>query len=231
MSQRQVRLSDSWRAPLQSEFDSQYMADLSAFLRERRAAGAEIYPAMDDVFHALDVVPLEDVKVVILGQDPYHGPGQAHGLSFSVKPGIRVPPSLLNVYRELQDDLGIPPARHGNLEAWARQGVLLLNSVLTVERGSPASHQGKGWERFTDAVVRLVSDRAPPSVFMLWGAQAKKKAARVDESRHLVIRTSHPSPAHDSANKGFFGSRFASRANAFLKEHGREPVDWTLPPN
>jgi uracil-DNA glycosylase len=229
MSARPVRLSDSWRVPLQAEFDSPYMTALGDFLRDRRKAGAEIFPAMDDVFHALDEVPLDRVKVVILGQDPYHGPGQAHGLSFSVQPGVKVPPSLVNVYRELEDDLGIPPARHGFLDAWARQGVLLLNSVLTVERGRPASHQGKGWERFTDAVVKLVSDEAPPSVFLLWGAQAKKKASRVDERRHLVIRTSHPSPMHDSASKGFFGSRFASKTNEYLTRHGRDPIDWRLP--
>lgn len=229
MSGRPVRLSESWREPLQTEFDSPYMGELSAFLRQRKTSGAEIFPPMDEVFHALDAVALEDVRAVIIGQDPYHGPGQAHGLSFSVRTGVRVPPSLANVFREIEDDLGIPPARHGNLEAWARQGVLLLNSVLTVERGSPTSHQGRGWERFTDAVVKLVSDQAPPSVFLLWGAYAKKKAARVDESRHLVIRTSHPSPSHDSANKGFFGSRFASRTNAFLVENGRDPIDWRLP--
>jgi uracil-DNA glycosylase len=229
MSARAIRLSDSWKVPLQAEFDSQYMADLGDFLRERRGDGAEIYPPMDSVFHALDAVPLDQVRVVILGQDPYHGPGQAHGLSFSVQKGVRIPPSLVNIYREIEDDLGIAPPKHGCLDAWARQGGLLLNSVLTVERGRPASHQGKGWERFTDAVIRLVSDKAEPSVFMLWGAYAKKKASRVDESRHLVIRTSHPSPMHDSAHKGFFGSRFASKANEFLQENGRTPVDWRLP--
>ena len=228
MSGRAVRLSESWKIALQAEFDSTYMAELGDFLRERQGAGAEIYPAMDSVFHALDLVPLDQVRAVILGQDPYHGPGQAHGLSFSVPKGVRVPPSLVNVYREIENDIGVAPPRHGCLEAWARQGVLLLNSVLTVERGKPASHQGKGWERFTNAVIRVVSDQAEPSVFMLWGAYAKKKASRVDESRHLVIRTSHPSPTHDSANKGFFGSRFASRANGFLRENGRRPIDWAL---
>ena len=229
VNKRAVKLSDSWRLPLQEEFDSPYMKDLGDFLRERRASGAEIFPSMDNVFHALETVPLESVKVVLLGQDPYHGPGQAHGLSFSVQPGVRTPPSLVNIYKELHDDLGIEPARHGFLESWARQGVLLLNSVLTVERGKPASHKGKGWEQFTDAVIKLVSDKAPPSVFLLWGAYAKKKAAKVDESRHLVIRTSHPSPMHDSANKGFFGSRFASRTNDFLVRNGRDPIDWRLP--
>ena len=230
MNGRTIRLCDSWRIPLQAEFDSPYMAELGDFLRARRADGAEIYPPMDRVFHALEAVPLDEVRAVILGQDPYHGPGQAHGLSFSVPRGVRVPPSLVNVYKEIQSNLGITPPRHGCLEAWAEQGVLLLNSVLTVERGQAASHQGKGWERFTDAVIKLVSDKAEPSVFMLWGAYAKKKASRVDESRHLVIRTSHPSPLHDSAKKGFFGSKFASKANDFLRENERTPIDWELPP-
>ncbi len=164
---------------------------------------------------------------MILGQDPYHGDGQAHGLCFSVKPGVRTPPSLVNIYKELQADLGILPVRHGFLESWARQGVLLLNSVLTVEQGMAASHQGKGWERFTDAVIRQVNDEAESVVFMLWGAYAQRKAAFVDASRHLVLRAAHPSPL--AAHNGFFGCRHFSRANDFLVSRGRTPIDWKLP--
>jgi uracil-DNA glycosylase len=180
---------------------------------------------------ALELTPLDEVKVVILGQDPYHGPGQAHGLCFSVQPGVRTPPSLVNIYKELESDLGIKPARHGFLEHWARQGVLLLNSVLTVEMGRAASHQGKGWERFTDAVIAKVNARAEPVVFMLWGAYAQKKAAFVDSidkgGRHLVLKAAHPSPL--SAHNGFLGCRHFSKANAFLEQHGMKPIDWALP--
>jgi uracil-DNA glycosylase len=167
------------------------------------------------------------VRVVILGQDPYHGEGQAHGLCFSVQPGVRTPPSLVNIYKEMQEDLGIPPARHGFLEHWAKQGVLLLNSVLTVEMGRAASHQGRGWERFTDAVIRAVNEQEKPVVFILWGSYAQKKAAFVDRDRHLVLRSAHPSPL--SAHNGFLGSRPFSKANAFLEQHGRQPIDWQLP--
>ena len=166
-------------------------------------------------------------EVVVLGQDPYHGDGQAHGLCFSVQPGIKIPPSLVNIYKELQSDLGIPPARHGFLEHWARQGVLLLNSVLTVERSLAASHQGRGWERFTDAVIARVNEQESPAVFMLWGSHAQRKAAFVDQRRHLVLKAPHPSPL--SAHNGFFGSRHFSRANEFLKSQGLEPIDWQLP--
>ncbi|MFZ3482205.1 uracil-DNA glycosylase [Sphingomonas sp. 3-13AW] len=223
-----VHLSDSWRLRLQPEFASPYMSDLLEFLEERKARGVEIFPQPSHVFHALNVVALDDVKVVIIGQDPYHGPGQAHGLSFSVQPGVRTPPSLINIYKELESDLGIPPAPTGHLEAWASQGVLLLNSVLTVERGKAASHSKKGWERFTDAVVRLVAEKEEPSVFILWGNYAQEKASRVDERKHLVIRTSHPSPLWRSAHKGFFGSRPFSLTNKFLQEHGRKGIDWRL---
>lgn len=167
--------------------------------------------------------------MVILGQDPYHGSGQAHGLCFSVRPGVRIPPSLVNIYKELEADLGIPPARHGFLESWAKQGVLLLNSVLTVEESQAASHQGKGWERFTDAVIRKVNDECDGVVFMLWGSYAQKKAAFVDTERHLVLKSVHPSPL--SAHNGFLGCRHFSKANAYLTEQGREPIDWSLPSN
>jgi uracil-DNA glycosylase len=222
-----VRLHDSWRAPLAPLFASPGMQALKSFLAAERAAGKRIYPRPSEWFAALDSTPLENVRVVILGQDPYHGPGQAHGLAFSVQPGVRVPPSLSNIYKELSSDLGVAPARHGHLAHWARQGVLLLNSVLTVEDGQAASHQGKGWEGFTDAVVALVNDRAEPAVFLLWGSHAQKKAARVDAARHLVLKAPHPSPL--SAHNGFFGCRHFSQANAFLQSKGMATVDWALP--
>ncbi len=228
----EVKLHPSWRAPLDEEFESPYMQALGTFLRCEKAAGKAIFPKGGEWFRALDLTPLEDVRVVILGQDPYHGPGQAHGLCFSVQPGVRTPPSLVNIYKEMESDLGIPPARHGFLEHWAKQGVLLLNSVLTVQSGMAASHQGRGWERFTDAVIRLVNAQAHPVVFMLWGSYAQKKAAFVDSidrgGRHLVLKSVHPSPL--SAYNGFFGSRHFSKANAFLKKQGEKPIDWALPP-
>ena len=221
-----VTLNDSWKAPLQSEFDAPYMAALKSFLVAERAKGKRIFPKGSEWFHALDATPLEKVRVVILGQDPYHGEGQAHGLCFSVKPGVRPPPSLVNIYKEMKTDLGLEPPSHGNLEAWAKQGVLLLNAVLTVEAGRAGSHQGKGWERFTDAVIRLVNDQPRPVVFILWGAYAQRKAAFVDRKRHLVLAAAHPSPL--SAHNGFFGSRPFSKANEFLIAHGQDPVDWKL---
>lgn len=227
MSESTVKLEESWRQALGGEFFSPYMATLKAFLQSEKQSGKVIFPKGSDYFRALDLTPLDAVRVVILGQDPYHGEGQAHGLSFSVRPGVRVPPSLVNIYKELESDLGIKPVRHGFLESWARQGVLLLNSVLTVEQGQAASHKGQGWERFTDAIIREVNDQPHPVVFILWGAYAQKKAAFVDRSRHLVIRSAHPSPL--SAHNGFLGSRPFSQANAFLIEKGREPVDWALP--
>ncbi len=222
-----VKIGESWKAPLAAEFSSPYMADLKAFLLEQKQEGKRIFPKGADYFRALDLTPLDEVRVVILGQDPYHGEGQAHGLCFSVQPGVRIPPSLVNIYKEMQADLGIAPVRHGFLEHWAKQGVLLLNSVLTVEMGRAASHQGKGWERFTDAVIRAVNEQEKPVVFILWGSYAQKKAAFVDRSRHLVLRSAHPSPL--SAHNGFLGSKPFSQANAFLEEHGREPIDWQLP--
>ena len=221
-----VTLHESWKAPLQAEFDAPYMAALKGFLLMEREKGKRIFPKGSEWFHALDATPLERVRVVILGQDPYHGEGQAHGLCFSVKQGVRPPPSLINIYKELQSDLGLKSPPHGNLEAWAQQGVLLLNAVLTVEAGLAASHQGKGWERFTDAVIRLVNDQPRPVVFILWGSYAQKKAAFVDRTRHLVLMSAHPSPL--SAHNGFFGSRPFSKANEFLVAHGQEPIDWNL---
>lgn len=222
-----IALHESWRVPLQGEFAAPYMAELKAFLLAEKAAGKRIFPKGRQWFRALDLTPLEDVRVVILGQDPYHGDGQAHGLCFSVQPGVRPPPSLVNIYKELEADLGVRPPAHGFLEPWALQGVLLLNSVLTVEQARPGSHQGKGWERFTDAVIRLVSARERPCVFLLWGAYAQRKGEHIDARRHLVLKTTHPSPF--SANSGFLGSRPFSQANAFLKANARQPVDWQLP--
>jgi uracil-DNA glycosylase len=227
MAAGEVKVEESWKAPLAAEFSSPYMADLRAFLLEQKEAGRRIFPKGSEYFRALDLTPLADVRVVILGQDPYHGEGQAHGLCFSVQPGVRTPPSLVNIYKEMQEDLGIPPARHGFLEHWAKQGVLLLNSVLTVEMGRAASHQGRGWERFTDAVIRAVNEQEKPVVFILWGSYAQKKVAFVDRDRHLVLRSAHPSPL--SAHNGFLGSRPFSKANAFLEQHGRQPIDWQLP--
>lgn len=223
-----IRLHPHWKQMLEPEFAKPHMLGLAEFLRTEKAAGKTVYPAGSEIFRALDLVPPEAVKVVILGQDPYHGPGQAHGLSFSVRPGVATPPSLRNIMKELHDDLGIPPVRHGFLEAWARQGVLLLNDSLTVEARRAGSHRGKGWEPFTDAVIRAVND-GPPSVFMLWGKAAREKAASVDAGRHLVLATSHPSPMGNACNMGFFGSRPFSKANAFLEKHGRGAIDWALP--
>lgn len=228
----EIKLHDSWKTPLADEFAAPYMAALKAFLTTERTGGKRIFPAPGEWFRALDLTPLDKVRVVILGQDPYHGLDQAHGLCFSVRPGVRPPPSLVNIYKELGADLGIPRPGHGFLEHWARQGVLLLNSVLTVEMGMAASHRDRGWERFTDAIIRLVNAKPDPVVFMLWGSYAQKKAAFVDSTdkggRHLVLKAPHPSPL--SAHAGFFGCRHFSKANAFLAEQGLAPIDWALPP-
>ncbi|TCU14396.1 uracil-DNA glycosylase [Rhizobium sullae] len=229
MSEQTIALEESWKAALASEFSSPYMQQLKDFLLVQKRSGKRIFPKGSEYFRALDLTPLAEVKVVILGQDPYHGLGQAHGLCFSVRPGVRIPPSLVNIYKEMETDLGIKPPRHGFLEHWARQGVLLLNSVLTVEEAQAASHQGKGWERFTDAVIRKVNEECESVVFMLWGSYAQRKAAFVDTYRHLVLKAPHPSPL--SAHNGFFGCRHFSKANAFLQSHGRAPVDWELPAN
>ncbi len=221
-----VKLDESWRAPLAEEFASPYIAVLKNFLVSEKAKGKTIFPKGGEWFRALDLTPLNTVRVVILGQDPYHGPGQAHGLCFSVRPGVRPPPSLLNIFKELESDLGIPRPSHGFLEHWAQQGVLLLNSVLTVESGLAASHKDKGWERFTDAVIRLVAAQPQPIVFLLWGSYAQKKAAFVDPSRHLILKAAHPSPL--SAHNGFLGCKHFSQANAFLEAKGQLAIDWSL---
>lgn len=222
-----IKLHDSWKTPLAEQFASPQMQALKRFLLDERARGHRIFPKGSEYFRALDLAPLDKVRVVILGQDPYHGEGQAHGLCFSVRPGVRTPPSLINIYKEIHSDLGITPPGHGFLEHWAEQGVLLLNSVLTVEMGRAASHQGKGWEQFTDAIIRLVNARPDPVVFLLWGAYAQRKAGFVDTRRHLVLKAPHPSPL--SAHNGFFGCRHFSRTNAFLEAKGLKPIDWALP--
>lgn len=222
-----IKLHSSWLRVLGSEFEQEYMRELRAFLAARKAAGAVIYPPPAQWFNALDSTPFEQVKVVILGQDPYHGPGQAHGLCFSVRPPVPPPPSLLNIYKELQSDLAIAPPGHGCLSSWAQQGVLLLNSVLTVEQGQAGAHQGKGWERFTDAVIERLNREREGLVFMLWGSYAQKKGQLVDRGKHCVLTAPHPSPL--SAHRGFLGCGHFSRANAFLEERGLAPVDWRLP--
>lgn len=220
-------LPEDWNQWLGDEFQADYMQSLKRFLAEEKAAKKVIYPHSSQWFRAFELTPLSDVKVVILGQDPYHGPNQAHGLCFSVQPGVPVPPSLVNIYKELASDVRTDPVNHGHLEAWAKQGVLLLNTSLTVEKGNAASHRGKGWESFTDSAIKTVSAHAQPSVFLLWGSHARQKKALIDNQRHLVLEAPHPSPL--SAHRGFFGIRHFSRANQFLEAQGRAPVDWQLP--
>ena len=221
---REIRLEPSWKTRLVAEFDEQYMQELRQFLLQRKRLGAVIYPPGQQIFNAMDSTPFDEVKVVTLGQDPYHGPGQAHGLCFSVQDGVAVPPSLVNIYKEIAADLGAQTPVSGNLQRWAEQGVLLLNAVLTVERSQAAAHQGKGWERFTDRIVSELNEHRENLVFMLWGSYAMKKGAHIDRSRHLVLTAPHPSPL--SAHRGFFGCRHFSKANAWLKQHGKEPIRW-----
>jgi len=216
-----------WNPLLRAEFSKPYWAELQHFIAEQRASH-DVYPPHDRVFAALHLTPHSGLKVVILGQDPYHGPGQAHGLCFSVSVGTRRPPSLVNIFTELEADLGLVTGAHGSLESWARQGVLLLNTTLTVRRGAAASHQKHGWETFTDEVLRVVNDKPETVVFILWGASARAKQKIIDTSRHFVIESPHPSPL--SAHRGFFGSRPFSSANAALVAAGRDPVDWSIPP-
>jgi uracil-DNA glycosylase len=224
---REIRLEASWKKRLEPEFSQEYMVGLREFLLERKRANAIIYPPGDRIFNALNSTPFDKVRVVILGQDPYHGPGQAHGLCFSVRLGVPTPPSLTNILKEIESDLGIPLPDHGYLKHWAEQGVLLLNAVLTVERGRAGAHQGKGWEQFTDQVIRLLNAERDGLVFLLWGNYALKKGSFIDRSRHLVLAAPHPSPL--SATRGFFGCRHFSRTNKWLEERGLEPIDWSLP--
>ena len=228
MNTTRLRIEPSWQALVGEEFERPYMQRLSRFLRAEKQRGKHIYPAGADMFSAFDLTPVDQVKVVIIGQDPYHGAGQAHGLCFSVQPGTPLPPSLLNIYREINDDLNDSgetlDKQHGCLTGWARQGVLLLNAVLSVERSRAASHQGKGWEDFTDAVVAKLCASRKGIVFMLWGSYAQKKGAIVDDQEHCVLSSPHPSPL--SAHRGFYGCRHFSKANAFLVEQGEVAIDW-----
>jgi len=224
---RKVQLHNSWLSRLDDQFQREYMQKLRNFLLTRKQHRAVIYPPGTQIFNALNSTPFDQVRVVILGQDPYHGPGQAHGLCFSVQSGVRIPPSLANIYREIQADLGLVPPQHGYLQSWAEQGVLLLNAVLTVERGQAGSHQGKGWETFTDAVVQLLDEQREGLVFMLWGSYAMKKGAVINRSKHLVLKAPHPSPL--SAHRGFLGCRHFSSANDYLRQHQQLPIDWSVP--
>jgi len=217
----------SWQASLSPEFKQSYMQDLNAFLQAEKDQNKMIYPHSSHWFHALETTPLDEVKVVILGQDPYHQPGQAHGLCFSVQAGVKVPPSLNNIYKELQTDLNIPVVEHGYLESWAKQGVLMLNAVLTVEDSNANAHQGKGWEQFTDKIISIVNEQCEHVVFMLWGSYAQKKGAMIDSERHLILKAPHPSPL--SAYRGFLGCRHFSKANQYLVDNNRRPIDWQLP--
>jgi uracil-DNA glycosylase len=222
--QREIKLEPSWKTRLEDEFQQAYMSDLRQFLLERKRQGAVIYPPGNLIFNALDSTPFDRVRAVILGQDPYHGPGQAHGLCFSVPDGVAKPPSLINIYKELSSDLGCPVRDSGNLKSWAEQGVLLLNAVLTVERGRAGAHGGKGWERFTDRVVSELNAGREGLVFLLWGSYAIKKGAVINRQRHLVLTAPHPSPL--SAHRGFFGCRHFSQANTWLEQRGEAPIRW-----
>lgn len=221
-----ISLPDDWRAVLADELEKPYFHAVDAFVTEERQKYT-IFPKETEVFSCLEYTPYKKVRVVILGQDPYHGPRQAHGCSFSVRPNIPLPPSLINIYKELKADVGATPPDHGCLVPWARQGVLLLNAVLTVRSGQANSHQGKGWEQFTDAILRAVNQLPTRVVFILWGAYARRKAELIDTTRHVIIQSAHPSPL--SASNGFFGSRPFSRANAALREAGLPEIDWQLP--
>ncbi len=222
----QIKITSSWKEKLIDEFTKPYMVKLKEFLRSRYDAKKVIYPPANDWFAALNLTPFENVKVVIMGQDPYHGPGQAEGLCFSVKTGLRFPPSLLNIFKELQSDLGCELPKSGSLVPWAKEGVLLLNSVLTVEDGQANAHEGKGWEQFTDQVIAKLNEEREHIVFILWGSYAQKKASFVDKKKHHVMMSPHPSPL--SAHRGFFGTKPFSKTNSYLKSHGIAPVNWQL---
>lgn len=222
-----VKLEASWKAALQDEFDKPYMRALGEFLRAQKAAGKVIFPPGPLIFNALNSTPLAQMKVVIIGQDPYHGPGQAHGLCFSVQPGVPTPPSLLNIYKELKRDLNIDIPAHGCLQSWADQGVLLLNTSLTVEQANAGSHAKAGWQHFTDRIIQVASERDEHLVFILWGAHAQTKEKLIDATKHLILKSVHPSPL--SAHRGFIGNGHFSRANKFLVQHGQTPIDWRLP--
>lgn len=219
-------IHNDWQNVLADQFQAPYYLQLREFLKQEYQT-QKIHPDMYHIFEALELTPYSDVKVVILGQDPYHGVNQAHGLSFSVQPGVKIPPSLRNIYKELESDLDIPAVRHGNLISWARQGVLLLNTVLTVREGQAYSHRGKGWEQLTDVIIQRLNEREKPIVFILWGKPAQEKIKMIDTTKHAIIKSVHPSPL--SAHRGFFGTKPFSQTNKFLTEWGEKPIDWQLP--
>lgn len=221
-----VKIEATWKEALNAEFGQAYFQQIVSFLKAAKTEGRTIYPAGSLIFNAFQWTPFDRVKVVILGQDPYHNPGQAMGLSFSVPKGVRVPPSLRNIYQEIENSLGIPAAAHGDLTRWAQQGVLLLNAMLTVEHNQPGSHQKVGWQNFTDAAIRTLSERREHLVFLLWGNFARQKKELIDTSRHLVLESPHPSPF--SADRGFFGNNHFQQANDYLQAHDREPIDWAV---
>lgn len=225
----QVKLNPTWLEHLQNEFDKPYMGRLKEWLIEQREAGKTIYPKPNEWFNALNTTDLDKVKAVILGQDPYHGPGQAHGLCFSVRAGIKPPPSLVNIYRELFTDIEVEPVTHGDLSCWAKHGVLLLNSVLTVEKNKASSHRGQGWETFTDKIIEIINKERENVVFFLWGSYAQKKGELIDREKHLVLTSSHPSPL--SAYRGFLGCKHFSQCNSYLISKNLEPINWQLPFN
>ncbi|OYW17421.1 MAG: uracil-DNA glycosylase [Sphingobacteriales bacterium 12-47-4] len=219
-----VKIEGSWKQALKAEFDKPYFKQIVLHIKTEKGQGKTIYPPGSRIFHAFDQTPIDQLKVVILGQDPYHGAGQAHGLSFSVPNGVPPPPSLINIFKEIQTDIGVDPPRHGNLEHWAKQGVLLLNASLTVRAGEPMSHSKIGWAVFTDTVIKTISEKKKHVVFMLWGKFAREKKILIDTSKHLVLESAHPSPL--SAHNGFFGSRHFSKANEYLVKNRIEPIDW-----
>lgn len=223
----QVQLESSWMEQIGDEFEKPYMKALKQFLVEEKQQGKVIYPEGKNIFNALDTTPFDKVKVVILGQDPYHGPGQAHGLCFSVLPGVRFPPSLQNIFKEIQQEMQLPMAQHGCLQSWAEQGVLLLNATLTVEQAKAGSHQGKGWEQFTDAIVHKLNEKREGIVFLLWGSYAQKKGAFIDQQRHAILKSPHPSPL--SAHRGFLGNGHFVKTNELLRGRGEKEIDWSLP--
>ena len=227
MNSTSIQLHPTWLSRLENEFKQPYMQDLKSFLQQEKQQGKVIFPPGKDIFNALNSTPFEQVKVVILGQDPYHGPMQAHGLSFSVQPGVKIPPSLLNIYKELQRDLGLPMPNNGYLQSWAEQGVLLLNATLTVEQANAGSHQGKGWEHFTDCIVQELNSQRQGLVFMLWGSYAQKKGKIIDRDKHCVLQSPHPSPL--SAHRGFLGNGHFSQANLYLQKKGQTIIDWRVP--
>lgn len=228
MTSREIMLEPGWKQALENEFDQPYMQQLRQFLADEIKQGKTLFPKGSEIFNALNTTPLETVKVVILGQDPYHGPGQAHGLCFSVRPGVPAPPSLVNIFKEIERDLKLPIPEHGYLRKWAEQGVLLLNSVLTVEQGQAASHRDRGWETFTDRVIDVLNEQKEGLVFLLWGSYAQKKGKLIHREKHLVLQAPHPSPL--SAHRGFIGCGHFSQANAYLQAQRKNAIDWQLDP-